>query len=380
MRRRHFSLRRLARAAAPLPARAWLALRIAAVVALVVIPFGYAITGLHADVAMGAGCGVAIGLGIGLRGGQWTGVLIGATVGIAVALLAGLVPGNPYGVLVPPALALAVGLIVGFHGPAVAGYRDVTRETAIVAGLLAAGLLPGWVLAAPESGFLKSGTEVLVTLLLIPWISLMAGLLSHRRQGWRDTRPSYVLVAAAMVAPGLLILGLASGSFTDTRGLSGLSLLVAVVSTLGVTLVAIPALAFVLGRSAVDWLEPRLRVYGSLADYLKVLWVPIGAFALGYLTIIVVFAGFYGVLERFQPGAFADAGSGIVEWLSFAFFTALGQDYATTAPVSLGARVLVGIHLLLGAGWAVVLFAAVMTSIGPRLERIARRQADEDGD
>jgi hypothetical protein len=48
----------------------WPALRIAAAVALVVVPFGYAITGVHTAVLMGAGCGIAIGVGIGLRGSQ----------------------------------------------------------------------------------------------------------------------------------------------------------------------------------------------------------------------------------------------------------------------------------------------------------------------
>ncbi|MYL07772.1 MAG: hypothetical protein F4012_13465 [Gemmatimonadales bacterium] len=126
------------------------------------------------------------------------------------------------------------------------------------------------------------------------------------------------------------------------------------------------------------WLQPRLRVYGRLADYLRIMWVPIGGFAVGYLMIIVLFAGFYGMLERFSPGAFADAAVGIKEWIFFAFFTGLAQDYATIAPVSDSARALVGLHLILSAGWVVVLFAAVMSFVGPRLERIARRHAEEE--
>ena len=149
---------------------------------------------------------------------------------------------------------------------------------------------------------------------------------------------------------------------------------------LTLALVAMPLTSFLLGRIVITWLRPRLRVYGQLADYLRVMWVPIGGFAVGYLTIIVVFAGFYGMLERFQPGAFAGAGSGITEWLSFSFFTALGQDFITVVPASIGARVLVGAHLILSAGWAVVLFAAVMSSIGPKLNRIARRHTEEDDD
>ena len=216
--------------------------------------------------------------------------------------------------------------------------------------------------------------------LLTPWIALMAGVLSHRREGWRDTRPPPLLVLGAVAVPVLLAIGIASGVTEEGRGLSGIYLILVIALMVADTLVALPAAVFLLGRTAITWLQPRLRVYGYLADYLHVMWVPIGAFAVGYLTIIVLFAGFYGTLERFQPGAFAGAGAGITEWLSFAFFTALGQDSTTTAPVTVGARVLVGVNLILSAGWAVVLFAAVMSSIGPRLDRIARRHAEESGD
>lgn len=153
--------------------------------------------------------------------------------------------------------------------------------------------------------------------------------------------------------------------------------LVLAIAATGAVSAMLPAAAFLIGRAAIDWLKPRLRALGHMADYLRVMWVPVGAFAVGYLTIIGLFAGFYGTLERFQPGAFADAGDGIRVWLFFAFFTALGQDFATAAPVSASARLLVGAHLGLSAGRAVVLFAAMMSSIGPKLDQIARRHEED---
>ena len=362
---------------------AWLAIRIVVAIALLVVPFGYAITGLHADVLMGAGCGIAIGLGIGLRGGPqsglWTGVLVGAIVGIVTALIAGLVPGNPDGLLIPPVLALAVGLIAGLRGADLGGYRDLSREALIVAVLLALGLLPAWILQGRfEAGLLSIGSRgAVVVVLLFAWVALIAGLLSHRREGWGDTRPPPLLVVGAAFVPVFLIVGMVTGDFEDAQGLSGIDLAGATVAMIGLVIVT-PAISFVVGRAVITWLEPRLRVYGNLADYLRVMWVPIGAFAVGYLTIIGLFAGFYGTLERFQPGAFTNSGTGITDWLSFAFFSALGQDFAAMKPVSIHARVLVGTHLILSAGWAVVLFAAVMSSIGPKLDRIARRLAEDD--
>ena len=354
---------------------AWLAIRITACVAVVVVSFGYAFTGIHSDVLIGAGCGIAIGTGVGLRGrslgsSPWTGILIGSIVGIAAVFCAGALSGNRWGFIIPPTLALAVGLICGIRGPSLAGYRDLRHETFIVAVLLGLGLLP-YVSAMSFRPFFVP----IQPLLLVPWITLMAGFLSRNREGWQDARPSRLLVlgvVAVFILMGLLMAGEIRGPRFIVLALT-IALLVA-------TLVALPAAAFLLGRAAITWLQPRLRVYGHLADYLRVMWVPIGGFAVGYLTIIFLFSGFYGMLGRFQPGAFTDAATGIADWLSFAFFTALGQDFTTVAPVSVAARMLVGVHLILSAGWALVLFAAVMSSIKPRLDRIAHRLGDDGSD
>ena len=367
----------------------WLAARIVAAIALVVVSFGYAITGNHSDVLMGAGCGIAIGVGVGLRGGSrrgpWTGVLIGSIVGMAVALVAGGISGNRWGLITLPTLALAVGLIDGLDRSSLTGYRDMSRETLIVAVLLTLGFLPahvaeGFLLALQTSDdFLLASILLVFPLLLMPLTALMAGLLTHRREGWRDARPPRLLILGAAVPPVLFAFLMATGTLQEGRGLSGLDLILGIAYLLGFFMVPLPVAAFLLGRAATTWLQPRLQVYGRLAEYLRAMWIPIGGFAVGYLTIIVLFAGFYGTLERFSPGAFAgvEAGSGVTDWLSFAFFTALGQDFLTVAPDSVGARLLVGVHLIFSAGWVVVLFAAVMSSIGPKLDRIARRHAEE---
>ena len=357
----------------------WPAVAIAAAVTIVVVPFGYAITGLHTDVLMGTGCGVAIGVGVALRGrspgGLWTGILIGSIVGMVSALIAGLLPGNPWGSLVPPVLALSVGLI-RVRGARLSGYREMTRETFIASILLSVGLLPALIamgnFSHPDGMNLNRALLPVMAVGFVPVMALIAGLLTHRHDGWRDTRPPALLLLGAVVPVALLVFMLATGRLDPGNRMWQIAV------TIVFSMFVVPAAAFLLGRLAITWLEPRLRVYGHLADYLRVMWVPIGGFAVGYLTIIVLFAGFYGMLGRFSSAAFAGAGSGmgVTDWLSFSFFTALGQDFLTVSPDSVGARVLVGVHLILSAGWAVVLFAAVMTSIGPKLERIARRQGE----
>ena len=363
----------------------WIAFRITVVVALVTVPFGYAITDLHTDILMGAGCGIAIGLGVGIRGGArsgtWTGILIGSIVGMVTALLAGLIPGDPFARLVPPILALAIGLIDGLRGSDLLGYRDIAREAFVVAMLLSLGLLPAWIVQGlfSRSFGVPGLTLVLGVFLMSTGTALAAGLLSHRRAGWRDTRPPLLLVLGASSIAVLIFVGMFSGSFEDAYGLSNIErgiwsgIYVLEISVVTVT-------AFLIGRWSMIWLEPRLRIYGYLADYLTVMWPPIGAFAVGYLTIILLFSGFYGMLDQFQVGAFDDAGAGIADWLLFSFYTSLGQEFGGAAPISVAARVLVGLHLILSAAWAVVLFAAVMSSIGPRLEQVARRHEEAQDD
>ncbi len=335
-----------------LPARAgrliWQALRIATPIAVVVVPFGYAITGLHGDVVMGLGCGLAVGVGVGLRGGSSggprTGILVGSIVGIITALLAGELPWDGFIMLVAPILGLSVGLIDGLGGPALSGYRDIGREALIVSVLLALGFLPVFPFGSAAG---------LTAILLVPWTVLIAGLLSHSREGWRDARPPRLLVASAVVLQALVLFTTLGEVLPQTRGIPLAVVAWPIAWSIAIPLAG-PVVAFVVGRAATTWLKPRLRMYGRLADYLRVMWIPVGGFAVGYLTIIIVFSGFYGMLERFRPGAFADPGTGIVDWLSFAFFTALGQDFITITPVSVAARMLVGVHLILSAGWALV--------------------------
>lgn len=240
------------------------------------MPFGYAITGVHPDVLMGAGCGLAVGVGVGLRGGArggaWAGILIGSVVGIAVALIAGSFSGNRWGLLGPPNLALAVGLIAGLGGSSLTGYRDICRETFIMAVLLTLGFFPAQVAQdvfshlRTEGVFSLEGGSLVLPLLAMPPIALLAGLLSQRREGWSDTRPPRLLVLGAAVPPALLVYLLATGALEEGRGLSGIQLIRVIASLVIVSMVVYPGAAFLLGRAVTTWLQPRLRVYGRLAD------------------------------------------------------------------------------------------------------------------
>ena len=351
----------------PLPAAlvqvTWRSQQAAAAVLVVVVPFGYATTANHDHVLMGVGCGVAVGVGLCLRMGEGsarsTGILVGSVLGTVMVLIGG---GQDFaygpGVYVPPMLGLGVGLLDGLGTQRVRSYREASVESLLMSVLLAVGV-------APALGLIG----VVTALLLMPTVALIAGFFSRNAAGRRYSRPPGLLLAGAL---GVLV------TFFTLELLSRVPVPVSEVFVgLGILTMAqfgIPTAMFLFGRAAAAWLEPRLRVYAQLAAYLRVMWVPIGGFAAGYLAIILVFAGFCGMLERFAPGSFTGASAAdIGDWVSFSFFSALAQDYTGITPVSVPARTLVGLRLVLSVGWALVVFAAVMSSIQPQLDRIARR-------
>ena len=352
----------------------WRVLQVGVPVGVVVVPFGYAVTGVHNDVLLAAGCGLAVGVGLGLRLpdriGRSAGVQVGAAVGMAAALLAGLLPGDGVMWLAPPLVALVVGLVDGLGPGRLRDYHDAARETLALSCLLAAGLAPALGVVGLVSCFL-----------VMPPIALVAGAFTPGRP-WPSgaERPLRRTLALSSV---VVILYAVDGVLHEgmRNGLPWADALRYAAGTVPAAMLVIPLAVFPAARAAAAWLQPRLRVYGQLADYLRVMWVPMGGFAVGYLVIIVVFAGFGGMLARFRPGAFAGAGdAGVGDWVAFMFFRALAQHYPGIVPVSPAAWLLVGAQVVVTVGWALVVFAAVMSSIQPRLERIARQALRAAGD
>ena len=357
---------------------AWLCFRIAVGVAIVVVPFGYAITAAHKDVLMGAGSGVAFGIGLGLRMGQRaglsSGILIGSVAGLITALLAGVIPQDGTLFIVPPVVALAVGLVDGISSTVPHGYRRAVLESLTMSVLLGLGLLPG----LGVHGLISS-------LMVMAPTALIAGsygqIVASRRY-----RPPVLLILGSLAVWTAVVFLVAQEyvRYGSEVRINDVPVSYVTVAALNITvfMIVVPIGTFLTGRAAAVWIQPRLRVYRQLTEYLRVMWVPIGSFAIGYLTLIVLFAGFYGMLGRFSQDAFSGDGaaSGIVDWIAFSFFTSLARDYSEIIPQSLSARALVAGHLVLSIGWGLVVFAAVMSYLQPQIERIARREkTDGDG-
>ena len=340
-------------------------MRVAAAVGAIVATFGYATTGSHNHVLMGVGSGLAIGVGLSLRMGPGSGlsvgILVGSALGAGMALIAGAQPyARGEGVYIPPILGLGVGLIAGLGKTRIQSYRKAGLESSIACVLLAFGVLP----ALGLRGFV-------VSLLLIPSLALIAGFFSRNIEGSRYSRPPLLLLIGTLAVFCAVVIP-EQFSVQDPT-----PFFVIVPVALSAQLV-VPAIMFLAGRALASWLRPRLRVYIQLTEYLRVMWVPIGGFAAGYMTLILLFAGFAGTLERFEPGSFTGAGdsAGIADWIGYSFFTslALAKDYSKIVPESTVAHGLVGVQLILSIGWGLVVFAAVMSYLQPQIERIARRE------
>ncbi|MDE2809484.1 MAG: hypothetical protein OXN90_13805 [Gemmatimonadota bacterium] len=335
----------------------WQSVQVAVAVAIVVVPFGYAITGVHRDVLIAVSCGFAIGVGLSLRlgprGGRSTGILIGSAIGILAALTSAVTTGTTgvLAVVSPVLVPLALGLIDGLGPSRLSGYRETSIAALTVTALLGVGLLP------------EFRGVVLILLLCVPQSALIAGYFNRNPEGQRYSRPPVWLLLVFLAAVVIIgAIGVGDSGWLQTVLLAPLTTLV------------FPTAVFLSARAFAIWMQPRLNIYVQLVEYLRVMWIPIGGFGAGYLVIVIAFAGFSGMLERFSPGSFAGAAdAGIGDWMSFSFFSALGQDYTGITPVTAPARVVVGARLVLSVGWLLVVFAAVMSAIQPQLERIARR-------
>ena len=117
-----------------------------------------------------------------------------------------------------------------------------------------------------------------------PLTALIAGALTGSPDARRVGRPPVLLVLASLAAIGVAMQGLASQDI-GTGGPIADALARAVVSV-ATLLIGVPAIVFLVARAGAVWLRPRLQVSQQLTEYLRVMWIRIGGFALGYVAIM----------------------------------------------------------------------------------------------
>jgi hypothetical protein len=130
-----------------------------------------------------------------------------------------------------------------------------------------------------------------------------------------------------------------------------------------------------IGRRLGEWFRPAVVFFEDLWPYLREMATPLAAFALGYLTITLTFAGFYGTAWRLDPYQAFTGLPPAPRFLDFLFFSVMTATTANTdvAATSAFSQALVTCEVILATGWLIVVFGAISVHLAPRLEAIAAR-------
>ncbi|MCR9244794.1 MAG: hypothetical protein NXI31_07165 [bacterium] len=347
------------------------AIAVGVVTTLFVLPFAYMVSPRSFDLMMTGGVSSAIGMLFGMRAPGGASARLGAAatfvIGIGAALVIGLVPGNGVGVIVPPLLALGCGFVWATRPAPITELADMLR---LVFGT---GLLAGIGLALPLAWLGLLG-GLLPTSIFLP-VTEIARTINRRRAGLPTSNLPLVLMALVALAGYVWAWQLvaAEANHLSPYLIAGLT---------AIYLFGLPGLLFFATLTVTRWFHLRLRFLAELAEYLRALYIPVGAFAIGYLLLTIVFAGIHGTIHHLDPSAFrlADPAStpGLGDWLFFSFFIATSQSTLDIVPQSGAAKACVGLELVLCLAWAVIGFAAVMAHIQPVLQRLAEARRSHD--
>lgn len=347
------------------------AIAVAITTVALVLPFAYAISTWKFDLLVAGGSAFAIGTLFGCRAPGGANPLLGSgaalLVGITAALVAGLIPGNGVMLLSPPLQSIAAGFLWATQARPPQSTREVWKIVVTTGLCLGVGMTP----ALPETGIV---TALIASLLVAPVVEQRrVAMLS--KSGEAVSYRTFWLLALLPIA-----LGVASVVFVHHD--EGMSYSTAA-AIIGPGMLVVPAVFFHGTVSIVHWCKPRIRLLRDVAECMRAFYVPLGAFAIGYLVIVVAFAGLYGTIHRWDPEAFqlaagSDRIPGIAHWLFMAFYVATSQNTVDIVPQSGAAKLAVGVQLTLCLAWAVVVFAAVMTRVHPVLQGIAERNTERD--
>lgn len=344
-----------------------IAIAIILALGLIIWPFAETMSKESFHVMFIVGAALTVGVGTGLRLGSRSGIGLGIGIGAVVGLAASMVlasfegPIGP-GEIIPPIVGIAIGFIDGIGTERLRGRGTSLIVSVSIGALVGLGSVPsiGWqgLVAACIAGvFVGTAADMRMS----PEGGWLAGL----------RRPPLAIIMLNLLLIALLWFMVIRSSEGTLRWWITFLILPA--------LVIYPIAGFTIGRWLALWMRPRIQVFRELLCYLQVMWIPMGAFALGYTVIILVFAGFYGTLHIYSsPPPFEGVDQPtILDWIFFSFLTATTMGSENVIPLSRGAQFLVGLETIAGLSWIIIMFAAVMSHLQPQFERIARNKAGE---
>ena len=133
----------------------------------------------------------------------------------------------------------------------------------------------------------------------------------------------------------------------------------------------IATIVFVISVQTVTWFSHQLDVLRRLSAYVQILAKPFAWFAIGYISIIVLFATWYWAINAAScpqpydcPHPFAGAGlspaASFTDFLYFSLVTVATVGFGDVVPQSDLARTVCALEVLAGIAWVTVVFAATV--------------------
>ncbi len=369
---------------------------------MIVLPFAYALDEQESVLYFSLGSGIGVGCGVLFKAREKPhsvslAIVIGSIVGIGAGLVItgfGSINASGIGLIIPPTVGMSIALVNAIGNKPICGLKDSLLSALLIGVTMGLGLVPlFWGFAA---------APVAISLYVGAYVAAIATGKRFRHSGRSlstGERVGWIVLLTVLTGVACFVIWIINKEFIYEVIPDGLEsawlawylqwridygILSAAITGIS-TLILVPLLTYEITRLIAHWVKPRLVIYEQLIDYLRIMWIPVSAFAIGYAAIIVIFGGVYGSIFRlfgepaFQSPNFESAQPTIADWLFFSFFNATAQDYNQIIPLSTLARLSVGVQLLLSVAWAVVIFAAVMSHLQPRLQRIAEER-EQNGD
>lgn len=116
-----------------------------------------------------------------------------------------------------------------------------------------------------------------------------------------------------------------------------------------------------------------ISTYEKLSAYLKVMLKPVIAFFLGYIAIMISFAGFYGIAYYFDNQAFNNLHNDrLIDFVYYSFSIITGLGFSTIEPESASTMFLTGLEDFFGLVWVTVVFAATLAYLQEPFKKLRK--------
>jgi hypothetical protein len=298
-----------------------------------------------------------------------------------------------YASIVSPGLimGLSIGMVSGLTGGLRPEIRQL-REDGLAAisparrsgqragvGAVALVVVAGLILSLATASLTLSA--VLETLVVAAVAGLVVGLIVGVVQA--TLRAIRLVIILIIVVLPLYDLVVTSGS---TRvGSGNVPLGLAAVVAIGCL-----ALSVELGSQLGARLRPSIEVFEKIMPIFRVMSLPVAGFTVGYLAVALWFASTFAFVNTLDRRAFVELNlktgdytltpneSGTFgDFLYFSMTTNPPLGYSEIRPVSTVARTLVTLESILGTGWIVIVFAAILAYVTPRIDDILKQTTGE---